>query len=97
MINIEYKVLQMKPLGTRKNPSPRWDSNPRPSIEGADEMQALRETWMTREEHLKFLCHVFHSSLAPRVYFARSLIFFHEIREYLRSRKEEPRNAMLEQ
>ena len=76
MINIEYKVLQMKPLGTRKNPSPRWDSNPRPSIEGADEMQALRETWMTREEHLKLLCHVFHSSLAPRVYFARSLIFF---------------------
>ena len=94
MINIKYMVLQMNPLGTRKNPSPRWDSNPRPSVEGADEMQALRETWMTREEQLKFLRHVCHSSLAGRVHFARSLIFFHELRSL---EKEEPRNAMLEQ
>ena len=26
--NIKYKVLQMNPLETRKNPNPRWDSNP---------------------------------------------------------------------
>ena len=32
IIYIKYKVLQMNPLGTRKNPSPRWDSNPRPSV-----------------------------------------------------------------
>ena len=29
---IKYKVLQMNPLGTRKNPSPRWDSNPPSSV-----------------------------------------------------------------
>ena len=28
----KYKVLQMNPLETRQHPSPRWDSNPRPSV-----------------------------------------------------------------
>ena len=32
LTHIKWKVLQLNPLGTRKNPSPRWDSNPRPSM-----------------------------------------------------------------